>query len=102
MISIQDIPELLDEMKAGTFSLGDVVSLCLDLFEHNEVDTVLAALPDDVRSHVIADMMATFNNDTPPHEFLIFNSARGDHPAKDLIIGRIRRWLKAQGDSAES
>lgn len=102
MMSIQDIPDLLEEMKAGTFSPGDVVSLCLDLFEHNEVDAVLAALPDEMRSYVIADMMATFNNDTPAAEFLIFDSARGDHPAKELIIGRIRRWLKAHSDSADS
>jgi hypothetical protein len=102
MMSIEDIPDLLEEVRAGTFSLGDVVSLCFDLFEHNEVDSVLAALPDEVRAYVIADMTVTFDNDTPAEDFLVFDSARGDHPAKELIIGRIRYWLKSHRDSAGS
>jgi hypothetical protein len=97
MMSIDDIPDLLDELKTGTFSLGDVVSLCLDLFERNDVDAVLTALPDEVRAYVIADITATFDNDIPVGDFMIFDSARGDHPAKALIIDRVRRWLKAHG-----
>lgn len=103
MLSIDDIPDLLEEVKAGTFSLGDVVSLCLDLFERNEVDAVLAALSDEARAYVIADMIATFDNDIPVNDFLIFDSARGDHPAKALIIDRVRRWLNAhRGPGAQA
>jgi hypothetical protein len=94
MMTIDDIPELLEEVKAGTFSLGDVVSFCLDLFERNEVDTVLVALPERVRAYVIADMMATLDNNIPVDDILILDSARGDHPAKALIVDRVRRWLE--------
>lgn len=93
-MSIDDLSDLLEEVRAGTFSLGDVVSACLDLFERHDVDAVLTALPDDARAYVIADMIATFDNDIPADDFLIFDSARGDHPAKALIIDRVRRWLK--------
>lgn len=96
MMSISDIPELIEEMKAGTFSFGDVVSLCLDLFQHNEVDAVLAALPEQLRADVIADLVATFDNDIPAQDFLIFSSARGDHPAKVVIIERVRHWLRTR------
>jgi hypothetical protein len=96
MISIGDIPEMLREMRAGTLSFKDISSLCLDLFEHNEVDAVLAALPDRLRDDIVADMTSTFDNDIPLDDFMIFSSARGDHPAKSVIIDRVRRWLGAR------
>jgi hypothetical protein len=100
MISINDIPEMLDEMRAGTLTFRDVSSLCLDLFEHHEVETVLAAFPEDLRDNLVADIVATFDNNIPVDEFLIFSSARGDHPAKLTIIDKIRSWLATRNGPA--
>jgi hypothetical protein len=93
MIALEDIPEMLEELRAGNLTLQDFYSLCLDLLEHHEVETVLALLPAGLRDDLAADMISLCDNDIPAEDFLLLSSARGDHPAKLVIIDRIRRWL---------
>jgi hypothetical protein len=101
MTSLEDIPAMLEELKTGSLTFQDVSSLCLDLFEHHDVEVVLAALPAKLRDDLTADMISFFDNDTPPEDFMLLSSARGDHPAKLIIINKVRHWLKARGESSQ-
>jgi hypothetical protein len=98
MISLDDISELVTELETGNLEREHFYSLCMDLFEYHEVETVLASLPVDLRRGLIADITTLFDNDVPAEDFLLLSSARGDHPAKIVIIDRIRRWLKARNE----
>jgi hypothetical protein len=100
MIALEDIPEMLVELDQGELSLQDVHALCLDLFVQNEVDDVFAQLPMKLRDEIISRLYNVYNNDTPPENFLLFDSARGDHPDKLIIINKIRGWLARQPHEA--
>lgn len=102
MISLEDIPEMIEELKAGNLTSQDFHWLCFDLFEHHEVETVLALLPAKLRDDMVADISSFCDNDIPTEDFLLLSSARGDHPAKLIIIDRIRRWLKNRKGPAQS
>jgi hypothetical protein len=93
MITLEDIPEMLAELDKGELSVQDVYALCLDLFADNEVDDVFAPFPLDLRNDFTSRLREVYDNDTPAENFLLFDSARGDHPDKLIIINRIRSWL---------
>lgn len=93
MISLEDIPEMIKDFDVGDIDFRDIYSLCLDLFEHNDVDEVFTLLPERLRNDLASALRAVYDNDTPPDNFLLLDSARGDHPAKHVIIGRIRSWF---------
>ena len=94
MISLEDIPEMLRELNSKGLTQQDFYLLCFDLFEHNDVDAVLALLPDKLRQDLVAELRSFCDNDIRPEDFVLFSSARGDHPAKLVIIDKIRSWLK--------
>jgi hypothetical protein len=93
MISLEDIPEMVKDFDAGDLNFQEIYSLCLDLFEHNDVDEVFTLLPEKLRDDLASALRAVYDNDTPPDNFLLLDSARGDHPAKHVIIDRIRNWF---------
>jgi hypothetical protein len=102
MIPLNDIPEMIDELRAGNLTPQVFNSLCLDLLEHHEVETVLGLLPVELRDDLITDMSSFYDNDIPAEDFLLLSSARGDHPAKLIIIDRVRRWLKTRQATAQN
>ena len=93
MISLEDVPEMVENFRTGELDFRFVYSLCLGLFEHNDVEDVLALLPTDLRDPLVSELRTTYDNDTPPDDYLLLDSARGDHPAKHVIINRIRAWI---------
>ena len=93
MITLQDISELVLDWQAGDLRLVDLYDRCLDLLEYHDVDAVLALLPPELRSDFAARMRNDFDNETPSEDYIWFDSGRGDHPGKCVIIERIRAWL---------
>lgn len=93
MISLEDVPEMLESYKSGDLDFRDVYSLCLDLFEHHDVADVFTSFPADLHKQLASQLRAVYDNDIPPNNFLLLDSARGDHPAKHVIIDKIRAWL---------
>jgi hypothetical protein len=84
MITLTDAPEMIDDWRAGELRFEDLYARCLDLMELDSVDDVLAPFRRD------------FDNATPAADYRWFDSGRGDHPAKVIIIERVRAWLRAQ------
>lgn len=93
MILLNDLPEALDDWRAGELILRDLLALLVDLLEYHEVDEVLAVLSEPVRTDFTSALRDCFDNDTPAEEILWIDSARGEHPAKVAIVGRARSWL---------
>jgi hypothetical protein len=93
MISIEDVPGMIEDFELGNLDFREVYSLCLDLFERHEVEEVLVLLPAKLRGDLASALRTVYDNDVLPGNFLLLDSARGDHPAKAVIIDRIRSWL---------
>lgn len=54
---------------------------------------MLALLPSKLSDDLTSELRAVYDNDALPDDFLLLDSVRGDHPAKLVIIDRIRSWL---------
>jgi hypothetical protein len=94
MINISDIPEMIAALRQGELRLVDVEGLLSDLLVENEVQDVLACLPDDVSERFEAMLREIFGEEVPVEDIILFDSARGMHPQKDQIIAAARRWLR--------
>ncbi len=95
MITLDEIPDAVEDWRTGQLPRRDLVAVLLDLLEHFEVDQVLERVPADVRSYFVETLRDDFDNDTRIDEILWIDSARGEHPAKRVIIERVRRWFAA-------
>jgi hypothetical protein len=45
VIDLEHIPELIDELNAGSLSIEDVYVICIEAMEKFHVESVLASLP---------------------------------------------------------
>jgi hypothetical protein len=89
-MTLDDVPEMVENWQSGSLRLQDVYFLCLDLFEYHEIDAVLPRLPSNLREEVDSRLRADWDNDTPAEECIIFHSGRGEHPATKTILERAR------------
>ncbi len=92
-MTLDDVPEMVENWQSGSLHFQDVYFLCLDLFERHEVDAVLPRLPPSLREEIDSRLRASWDNDTPPEECIIFHSGSGEHPATRTIVERVRRWI---------
>ena len=92
-MTLDDMPEMLGEWRAGNLRLQDVYFLCLYLFEHHEAKIVLSRLPADLREEIEERLRADWDNDAPLEECVIFDSGSGEHPAAKIIVERVRQWI---------
>jgi hypothetical protein len=92
-MTLEDIPEMVEDWRRGELRLEDVYFLCLYLFEHHEARVVLSKLPRELQERVDARLRSDWDNDTPPEDCFIFNSGSGEHPATKTIVERARRWI---------
>lgn len=94
MITTADIPELVEDVRTGELREEDAYALCLELFVTADIDDVISQLPHALRQTFTERLRSDFDNDTPPDDYVWFDSGRGEHPAKRSIIERVRAWLK--------
>lgn len=96
MITIADLPEVIEDLRKGDLRVVDVEYLMLDLFVENDVADILPLLPDDVEQRVRAMLHETFAGEASEDDIMIFDSARGMHPHKAQIVSAVRRWLREE------
>jgi hypothetical protein len=78
---------------AGNVRRHEVFYYLQDLIEIHEVQTVVDALPETWRGEFAAWLRAEYDNEIPVDQMVWIDSGRGEHPGKDMIVGRIRRWI---------
>lgn len=93
-MTLDDVPEMVEGWHSGTLRFQDVYFLCLDMFEHHEVETILPRLPSALREKIVSRLREDWDNDTPTEECIIFHSGSGEHPATKTIVERVRRWIE--------
>lgn len=96
MIALDEIDELVADVRAGALRMVDALDVLLEMLRIHEVDDVLRGLPGDVRDHVVTTLRRDFDNATSGHDYFWFSSGRGDQPDKELIVDKVRAWLERQ------
>lgn len=92
-MTLDDVPDMIQEWRIGNLTFQDVYSLCLYLLEDHEADSVFSQLPGDLRGMIDSKLRADWDNDAPLEECIIFNSGSGEHPAAKVIVEKARRWI---------
>jgi len=92
-MSLADIPELLELFESGTYGETDVLFILSKLTAREDIDALLASLPEPWRQKFSTWMIETHDNDLPASSFIMLDSAAGEVPEKALIISRIREWI---------
>lgn len=93
MMTLADMPEMVEDWRTGALLRQDVYYLCLELIAENDVEAVLAQLPGELRADVARRLREAFDNATPAEEYLWIDSGAGDNPRKVAIIHNVRAWL---------
>lgn len=95
MITIADIPEMIEDLRKGDLRIVDVEYLILDLFVENEAADILPLLPDDVKQRVRAMLHETFPAEASEDDLMIRvtrdNMRQENGAGKDLFHSLVAR-----------